>query len=294
MAKTSLSLLAIAALPSLPEASRKTATSEASLEVLDPNATDVNWAHWEFAVLGVSCAEPDFKPFEGFGTHWPKCKDDAIEKAKNLAKIYNCKICDVKVAGKKPEQDLKMTSTRPKATVTCAANRINVKDACFRGNGEVGKVTKLNSNQMERDTYPGKECLPCPPECKECIFDSSITSWTLGRTQFKCVLKPQGDAVSGERCVKPVGVTCDECHHRKCSGLMNWSCDPKDFKTLCQFNLDETANMHDAGDVAADEKYRDYSVSVKSSKDKFVDPTPTVQSLVGPTTTTTTTTTIPA
>eukprot|EP00929_Paragymnodinium_shiwhaense_P016094 TRINITY_DN12426_c0_g1_i1.p1 TRINITY_DN12426_c0_g1~~TRINITY_DN12426_c0_g1_i1.p1 ORF type:complete len:288 (-),score=67.22 TRINITY_DN12426_c0_g1_i1:191-1054(-) len=280
MAKAGTMLIAAASLP-LSEASRKVSGEVSSLAA--GNSTDSgdnDWSHWTIQLSGVGCMAMTFTPFEGIEKGlYESCKKKAIKEGQEMAVKHNCRICDVTLNGKKPDSEQSWSSNSCEASVTCAASRIPVEDACFSGTGKLGAIKNLNSGSSEREASVGYECHTCPPECKECIYDNSYTAMASFKKQFKCIMSPTGDArTEGVKCSPPSEDMwkCGKCKNRNCGGMFNYACSNSDFKTACDLPKNYVTT-----DDAVDEKYRDYKFSVSGGANKLQAPWLTIETLFG-------------
>jgi len=275
--------LLLAALPGIGATRVNEGNVEMSLGMSDEaggvvmNSSAGGWSPWEIKLTGLACLNIETAPFVGLQKNWPSCMSAAEEEGKKLAQTRNCKLCDVTFAGSKPEAELGAKSTKCSALVKCAAGFLDPEKTCLSNNGPVGKIEKMNSKKKERAAHPNRACYPCPPECKTCIFDDSYTNWALKKKSFKCIMSPSGGgADGGATCVKPTGVECGECTHRRCSGTTNrlfgsFSCDNNDFKADCKW-ASEFQIPSDPQAIAVDESLREYSVTMKSGRDTSVLP----------------------
>jgi len=219
-------------------------------------ATGQGWSPWKLSIDGVSCLSLDPKPFGGLPTHWPKAWGEAVKEAEKLGTKGNCKLCDVVFEGSKIEADMSWKSTGCNAKVKCSAVRGVGESACFPGKdgGKLLSIYGVNIKQKHIDYYPDNVCQVCPAGCKEC-HDG-------GSGAFKCVVRPTGDANTGERCVMPEGFKCSNCHKRTCSGMFNFGCSRSDYKADCEY---PESYANEKPQWTAPE---DYELTVKGGKDK--------------------------
>lgn len=160
---------------------------------------------WRLQFEGINCKSPDFSPVHGLGpsdgSHEPNIAlSEAAYKVKNqmlkLAHDKNCRLCNAKFSAKPNLNNDAYLPDGPTQAMTIETNvecaPAAVRGACFSIRGHPHRrIQKLDKN----------DCHGCPPECDECIMQSSFFHKKLS---FKCNLKDKPkdlyEPVEGFRC----------------------------------------------------------------------------------------------
>jgi len=147
---------------------------------------------WILSFKMVPCVlNPDLSqlgPFsKGLNKKWgAKSDHKLVETGMNLAKDFNCRLCDIEVRGSilpESNQGADTGASWRETDMTCGVKHGNEQEACFTENGNIG-------NWDSGHLSPLGKCAPCPAECdKGCEGPGKTDSWSYSsKDWFKCKL----------------------------------------------------------------------------------------------------------